>query len=53
MSKATKAFHKQAKTADRVAHQSADAFVSTQMRTLADAFRAQSVVMKKKRNKKN
>jgi hypothetical protein len=48
MSKATKAFHKQAKTADRVAH----AFVSTQMRTLADAFRAQAAVMKKKRKKK-
>ena len=52
MSKATRAFRKQARTAERVAHQSVDAFVSTQMRTLADAFRAQAAVMKKKRKKK-
>jgi hypothetical protein len=52
MTKATKSFRKQARTAERVAHQTADAFISTQMRTLADAFRAQAAVMKKKRKKK-
>ena len=51
MSKATKAFRKQARTAERVARRSADAFVSTQMRTLAGALRAQAAVMKKKRKK--
>jgi hypothetical protein len=52
MSKATKAFQKQARAAERVAHHSVDAFVSTQMRTLAGAFRAQAAVLKKKRKKK-
>jgi hypothetical protein len=52
MSKAAKAFRKQARTAERVAHQSADPFASTQMRTLAEAFRAQAAVMKKNRKKK-
>ena len=52
MSKSTKAFRKQARAADRVAYQSADTFVSGQMRTLAEAFRAQAEVLKKKRKKK-
>ena len=52
MSKQTKAFKKQARTAERVAVQAADAFVANQMKTLAQAFRAQADVMKKKRKKK-
>ena len=52
MTKAPKAFRKQARTAERVAVQSADAFVSGQMKTLAAAFRAQADVLKKKRKKK-
>jgi hypothetical protein len=52
MSKSTKALRKQALTAERVAHQSADASVSDEMRTLAEAFRAQAEVLKKKRKKK-
>jgi hypothetical protein len=52
MSKGTKAFRKQARTAERVAVQAADGFVSEQMRTLARAFRAQAEIMKKKRKKK-
>jgi hypothetical protein len=52
MSKSTKAFRKQARTAERAAYQSADAFVSGQLRTLAEAFRAQADVLKKKRKKK-
>jgi hypothetical protein len=43
MSKQTKALQKQARTAERVANQ---------MKTLAQAFRAQADVMKKKRKKK-
>jgi len=52
MSKSTKALRKQALTAERVAHQSADASVSDEMTTLAEAFRAQAEVLKKKRKKK-
>jgi hypothetical protein len=52
MSKATKAFRKQAQTAERVAVRAADSFVSNQMRALAGAFRAQADVLKKKRKKK-
>jgi hypothetical protein len=52
MSKQTKALQKQARTAERVAVQAADAFVANQMKTLAQAFRAQADVMKKKRKKK-
>ena len=52
MSKSTKALRKQARTAERAADQSADAFLSDEMRTLADAFRAQAEVLKKKRKKK-
>lgn len=52
MSKSTKAFRKQARTAERVAYQSGDAYISGQMRTLAEAFRAQAEILKKKRKKK-
>jgi hypothetical protein len=52
MSKGTKAFRKQARTAERIARQSPDAFTSGQMKTLAEAFRAQAEVLKKKRKKK-
>jgi hypothetical protein len=49
--KMAKAIRQQADTAERVAATSADPFVADQMRTLAQAFRAQAEVMKK--NKKN
>jgi hypothetical protein len=52
MSKTTKAFRKQARTAERVAYQRGDAFISGQMKTLADAFRAQADALKKKHKKK-
>jgi hypothetical protein len=52
MGKSTKAFQKQARTAERAAYQSGDAVVSGQMRTLAEAFRAQADVLKKKRKQK-
>jgi hypothetical protein len=52
MSKSTKALRKQARTAERVAYQSADASISDEMRTLAEAFRAQVEILKKKRTKK-
>jgi hypothetical protein len=53
MSKATKVFRKQARVAERAALHAADAVVADQMRNLADAFRAQADIMKKKRKKKN
>ena len=49
--KMAKAIRQQAVTAERVAATSADAFVADQMKTLAQAFRAQAEIMKK--NKKN
>jgi hypothetical protein len=49
--KMAKAIRQQAVTAERVAANSVDAFVADQMKTLAQAFRAQADVMKK--NKKN
>jgi len=52
MSKTTKALRKQARTAEQVAHQTGDASRSGEMRTLADAFRAQAEILKKKRKKK-
>jgi hypothetical protein len=52
MSKSMKAFRKQARIAERVAYQSANGFVAGQMKTLAEAFRAQAEVLKKKRKKK-
>lgn len=53
MSKATKVFRKQARVAERAAFQSADTVVADQMRNLAEAFRAQADILKKKRKKKN
>jgi hypothetical protein len=53
MSKATKVFRKQARLAERAALQSADTLVADQMRNLAQAFRAQADIMKKRRKKKN
>ena len=52
MSKTTKALKKQAAKAQLVAQRSADAFVAEQMSTLAQAFRAQAEVLKRKRKKK-
>jgi phosphotransacetylase len=48
----SKALKKQAAKAQLVAQRSADAFVAGQMSTLAQAFRAQAEVLKKKRKKK-
>lgn len=48
----TKAIRKQAVTAERVATQTADSFVAGQMKSLADAFRAQADVLKRKKKKK-
>ena len=48
----SKAIRKQAITAERVATQTADAFVADQMKSLAAAFRAQAGVLKKKKKKK-
>jgi hypothetical protein len=53
MSKATKVFRKQARIAERAASRSADTIVADQMRDLAQAFRAQADIIKKKRKKKN
>ena len=52
MSKTTKALKKQAAKAQLVAQRSADTFVAEQMSTLAQAFRAQAEVLKRKRKKK-
>jgi len=52
MSKTTKALKKQAAKAQLVAQRSADSFVAEQMSTLAQAFRAQAEVLKRKRKKK-
>ena len=52
MSKTAKALKKQAATAQSVARQTSDAFLSGQMTTLAMAFRAQADALKKKRKKK-
>jgi hypothetical protein len=48
----SKAIRKQAMVAERVATQTADGFMATQMKTLAEAFRAQADVLKKKKKKK-
>jgi hypothetical protein len=48
----TKAIRKQAVTAERVATQTADTLVAEQMKILAEAFRAQADVLKKKKKKK-
>jgi hypothetical protein len=47
-----KAIKRQAITAERVATQTADAFVANQMKTLADAFRTQAKVIKRNKKKK-
>ncbi|WP_197033638.1 hypothetical protein [Bradyrhizobium sp. URHD0069] len=47
-----KAIKKQAIIAERVATQTADAFVANQMKTLAEAFRAQAKVIKRNKKKK-
>jgi hypothetical protein len=44
-----KAIRKQAIAAERVATQAADTFVADEMKTLAEAFRAQANVLKKAR----
>lgn len=48
----TKAIRKQAVTAERVATQTANMFVADQMKSLAEAFRAQADVLKKKKKKR-
>jgi hypothetical protein len=50
--KMVKAIRRQAATAERVAATTADAFVANQMRALAQAFRSQADVLKKKKKKK-
>ena len=48
----TKTIRKQAVTAERVATQTANTLVADQMKNLAEAFRAQADVLKKKKKKK-
>jgi hypothetical protein len=48
----TKAIRKQAVTAERVATRTANAAVAHQMKDLAEAFRAQAEVLKRKKKKK-
>ena len=48
----TKAIRKQAVTAERVATQTSNTSVADQMKNLAEAFRAQANVLKKKKKKK-
>ena len=50
--KMVKAIRKQAATAERVAASTADTFVANQMRSLAQAFRSQADIIKKKNKKK-
>jgi hypothetical protein len=52
MSKTTKALKKQAVTSRLAAQRAADPVVARQMTTLAEAFRAQAAVLKKKHKKK-
>jgi hypothetical protein len=49
---AVKQIRKQAAVAEQVAARTADAFVADQMKTLAEAFRAQADTIKKKKKKK-
>ena len=49
----TKAIRKQANTAERVATQTANSFVADQMKSLAEAFRAQADVLKRKKRRRN
>jgi hypothetical protein len=48
----SKAIRKQAVTAERVAAQTADDFVANQMKSLAQGFRAQADMLKRKKKKK-
>jgi hypothetical protein len=50
--KMAKAIRKQAATAERMAASTADAYVADQMRSLANAFKAQAEAMKRKKKKK-
>ena len=50
--KLAKAFRKQALVAEKAAFQAADSRASDEMKTLADAFRAQAEVLRKKKKKK-
>ena len=50
--KMAKAIRKQAATAERVAASTADTLVANQMRSLAQAFRSQAEIIKKKNKKK-
>jgi hypothetical protein len=49
---AVKQIRKQAVVAEQAAARTADALVADQMKTLADAFRAQADTMKKNKKKK-
>jgi len=49
---AVKQIRKQAVVAEQAAARTADALVADQMKTLADAFRAQAETMKKNKKKK-
>lgn len=50
--KIAKAIRKQAATAERIAASTADTVVANQMRSLAQAFRTQAEIIKKKKKKK-
>jgi len=50
--KMSKQIRKQALTAERAATETADEFVSGQMKALAEAFRAQAGILKRKKKKK-
>ena len=50
--KMAKAIRKQAATAERVAASTADSYVANQMRSLAQAFRSQAEIIKKKNKQK-
>jgi hypothetical protein len=52
MSKTTKALKKQAATSQLAARRALSPYVTQEMTTLAEAFRAQAAVLKKKRKKK-
>jgi hypothetical protein len=50
--KMAKAIRQQAATAEQVAVNTADTYVASQMRTLAQAFRTQAEIIKKNKKKK-
>jgi len=50
--KIAKAIRRQAVTAERVAATAADTLVADQMRSLAQAFRTQAEIIKKKKKKR-